>query len=178
MTIQHCIKLFSFIDFIPIYYTYTFTYVHVHTNTSRVLFVFFGFFEGLVSSRRRSVKVKSGTIIDFDTLLFTNISRSFCIRQGVELGHHTRGTHKLLSYFLVNNMSNTWRDLLLNDDAYWLSLLVASLQITWAGFSVIFALFARFGLKSQGEGSSRFLKYITPIFQDSFCREDVLSHFL
>ena len=77
-------------------------------------------------------------------------------------------------------MSNTWRDLLLNDDAYWLSLLVASLQIIWAGFSVVFALFARFGLKSQGEGSAWIVKISQMhsfFFQDSFCREDVLSHF-
>ena len=65
-------------------------------------------------------------------------------------------------------MSNTWRDLLLNDDAYWLSLLVASLQIIWAGFSVVFALFTRFGLKSQGEGSPKSGKCIPSFFRIRF----------
>jgi len=60
-------------------------------------------------------------------------------------------------------MSNTWRDLLLNDDAYWLTLVVTSLQIVWAGFSLIFALMARFGFKSQGFVLSgrRFITFLT-----------------
>lgn len=78
-------------------------------------------------------------------------------------------------------MSNTWRDLLLNDDAYWLTLVVTSLQIVWAGFSLIFALMARFAFKSQGEGPPGFFQRKFSLFRIRFVGQTfyyISDHFL
>lgn len=92
------------------------------------------------------------------------------VKQEVELDYNAAKRKKIQrnNCKILLKMGNNWRDLLLNDGANWLAIFISSLQIIWAGISLIFALFARFCLKSQGYNSSGFLKATNITFRIRF----------